>query len=257
MSDRRSLLPLLVLALLALPSCSRAPDTLLADDARRKALIESLAANPSMRQEVVDRLVGSPATRGTVIDRVLKDEGAAGDLVKKILADDRGKALVASKVAEDGTAKTFVRMLMLTGVMGDSLTQKQAEAMGLGAPFALGNQKRTMGDLRRVGGMIDAWAKAQGGRYPVCSDLGDLGACLAKRIGAKPDALPLKDAWGNPYQYRSDKEGSLYILVSYATDGHDDGLGKVGPTDSYDCDIVFSNGDFIQWPGWIHKSDVR
>ena len=49
----------------------------------------------------------------------------------------------------------------------------------------------------------------------------------------------------------------MFIQATRAVRGHDDGLGKVGPTDSYDCDIVFSNGDFIQWPGWIHKSDVR
>ena len=42
-------------------------------------------------------------------------------------------------------------MLMLTGVMGESMTQKQAEALELGQPFAYGNQRRTMSDLRQVG----------------------------------------------------------------------------------------------------------
>ena len=70
-------------------------------------------------------------------------------------------------------------------------------------------------------------------------------------------ALRLIDAWGRPVQYRSDREGSQYILVSHATDGQYDGLGKVGPTQSFDCDIVFSNGDFIQWPGSIRKTEIR
>lgn len=258
MSHRRPALALLLLAVLALPSCSSKPERVLADDAKRKEMIEALASNPSSRQEVVDRLVGSPATRTSVIDRILKDEGAAGELVKKILGDDRGKALVASKVAEDASAKTFVRMLMLTGVMGDSLSQKQAEAMGLGEPFALGNQRRTMSDLKHLGALVDGWAKQKGGRYPVCSEFGEVASCLVRQMGLKQaDGLPTRDAWGHPYQYRTDKEGTLYVFVSLASDGKDDGLGKVGPTDSYDCDIVFSNGDFIQWPGWIHKSDIR
>ena len=66
-----------------------------------------------------------------------------------------------------------------------------------------------------------------------------------------------KDAWAPPYLYHTDREGKDYIVVSYASDGKDDELGKVGPTESYDCDIVFSNGEFIQWPGWIRKSDIR
>ena len=39
--------------------------------------------------------------------------------------------------------------------------------------------------------------------------------------------------------------------------GKYDELGKVGPTQSYDADIVFSDGDFIQWPGWIRKAEIR
>ena len=31
----------------------------------------------------------------------------------------------------------------------------------------------------------------------------------------------------------------------------------VGPTQSVDCDIVFANGDFIQWPGNIRKAEIR
>jgi hypothetical protein len=254
----RRVLILLVLAVLALPSCASKADKYLADDAKRREVIESLASNPAMRQEVIDRLIGSPVSRLVVVERILKDDGAAGDLIKKILADDRGRALVASKVSEDNGSRTFIRMLMLTGVMGDSMTQKQANAMGLGEAFAFGNQRRTMIELKRIGGLIDAFAKEKEGRVPICSDFGDVGSCLAKKLAGKgSEPVPLQDAWGHPFQYRTDREGTQYVVVSYSTDGQYDGLGKVGPTDSFDCDIVFSNGDFIQWPGWIQRSDIR
>ncbi len=257
-SKPRLTLMLLATASLALPACMNKPATLVADNAKRKEIIEALVTNPAARGDVIDRLVGPPTDRAAVIERILKDDAAAGDLVAHILANDRGRALVASKVAADSGAKTFIRMLMLTGVMGESMTQRQAEALGLGEPFAYGNERRTMADLKTIGAVIDRWGREHEGHYPVCSDFGDLSSCLQKKIppeafaGANP-----KDAWGHPIHYRTDPEGSKYVLVSYATDGVDDGLGMVGPTASFDCDIVFASGDFIQWPGWIRKSETH
>ena len=262
MKRNRVVLGILMAGAVALPSCVKKPESLLANDARRKEIIEALAANPAMRAEVIDRLIGPPESRAAVIDRVLKDESAAGDLVSKIMQQDRGKAIVASKVAADPTHNTFIRMLMLTGVMGESLTQKQADGLGFGEPFAYGNQDRTMRDLKKIGSIIDSYAKQhlqeEGPRYPVCYDFADLESCLGKKLptGSLKD-LRLKDAWGHAYQYHTDREGKTYILVSYATDGKYDELGKVGPTQSYDADIVFSDGDFIQWPGWIRKAEIR
>jgi len=254
---RRIVLVLLAAAALALPACTK-PASYVAEDAKRKEVIEALISNTSYRQEVIDRLVGPPIDRVAVIDRILKDEGAAGDLVGRILHDDRGRALVASKVAADTGAKTFIRMLMLTGVMGDSMTQKQADALGLGEPFAFGNERRTMFDLKEIGRRIEQVARQKEGHYPVCADFGDLKTCLEKKLPAGTlDSVRLIDSWGHPFQYHTDAEGRQYVLVSYATDGQYDGLGKVGPTQSFDCDIVFSNGDFVQWPGWIRKNDIK
>lgn len=262
MMRHRIVLGTLIAATLVLPACAKKPASLLADDARRKEVIETLVTTPAMRQEVIDRLIGPPGDRAVVIDRILKDESAAGDLVSRIMEQDRGKAIVASKVAADPSAKTFIRMLMLTGVMGESMTQQQADALGLGEPFAFGNQNRTMRDLKKVGAVIDTFANRQqreeGPRYPVCYDFTNLDGCLAGKLpaGSLKD-LRTTDAWGRPFQYHTDREGKEYILVSYASDGKYDELGKVGPTQSYDCDIVFSNGDFIQWPGRIRKSEIR
>src|SRR2546427_531173 len=113
MKRNRVVLGILMAGAVALPSCVKKPESLLANDARRKEIIEALAANPAMRAEVIDRLIGPPESRAAVIDRVLKDESAAGDLVSKIMQQDRGKAIVASKVAADPTHNTFIRMNVL------------------------------------------------------------------------------------------------------------------------------------------------
>lgn len=258
MKARRPVLIVTLAVLPALLSCVKA-DKFVSDPGKRKELIEALVSNPATRQEVIDRLIGPPNDRQVVFDRILRDEEATGHLVQKVMTDDRGKAIIASKVAADASgAKTFIRMLMLTGVMGESMTQKQADALGLGEPYAFGNQRRTMIDMKKIAGMIETAAKKQEGRYPICSGFGDVPACLGTKLpSGSLSEIRLKDAWGNPLIYHTDREGAKYALISYAADGVDDGLGQVGPTQGYNCDIVFSNGDFIQWPGWIRKADIR
>lgn len=253
---------LAALVLLSLPfaGCGMLdPVKKVSDNAEVRAqVIESLVSDPGRRTEVINRLMAQPADRKALLDRLLGDEDAKGAIIANILADDRGKALVAGKVAaDDAGAKTFIRMLMTTGVMGSSLTQAQANALGYGDEYSYGTRRRTMGDLKRLGRTVDSWAKDHNGAYPVCNGLDDVRNCLRKSIGEPMAALRLDDAWGKPLMYWSDKEGKEYLLISYATDGIWDGAGRTGPTDGLDCDIVFSNGDFAQWPGSFQKDKVQ
>lgn len=244
---------------LALPGCAKDPAEQLADAAVRHQVIDALVHDPAMRGEVIERLFAAPPDKSAVVERLYKDEAGLGDLVAKILADDRGRALVVSKVTDDDAgAKTFIRMLMLTGVMGASLTQQQAGMLGMGEAYAYGNRRRTMSDLKQFGRVVDEAARAAAGAAPDCADLLPVATCLVKKLPADRVAeLRLSDAWGRPFQYRSYRDGSGYALVSFATDGFYDGLGTVGPTESLDCDIVFSNGDFVQWPGSMRKEEVQ
>jgi hypothetical protein len=70
-------------------------------------------------------------------------------------------------------------------------------------------------------------------------------------------ALPKIDPWGNPYLFWSDT--AHYTFVSYGPDGIADfpyaTWGRTefdaihtGPTTRFGADIVFANGDFVQWP---------
>ena len=225
----------------------------------RARVIEALVSDPGRRTEVINRLMGQPADRKALLDRLLGDDDAKGAIVATILADDRGKALVAGKVAaDDAGAKVFIRMLMTTGIMGASLTQKQADALGYGEAYSYGTRRRTMGDLRHLGRVVDTWAKDHNGIYPVCNGLDDVRKCLGRSLGeVQSGSVRLDDAWGKPLMYWSDKDGKEYLLISYATDGLWDGAGRTGPTDNLDCDIVFSNGDFAQWPGSFRKDEIQ
>jgi hypothetical protein len=248
----------LLLAALSLPGCARDPVKQVSENAEvRTQVIETLITDPGRRTEVITRLLSQANDRKAVVDRILADEDAKGALVTTILADDRGKALIAGKVAaDDAGAKTFIRMLMTTGVMGASMTQKQADALGYGDAYSYGTRRRTMGDLRHLGRAVDAWAKEHG-KYPICNALDDVRKCLGQAVGSPMTGLRLDDAWGKPLMYWSDKDGKDYLLLSYATDGTWDGAGRTGPTDDLNCDIVFSNGDFAQWPGSFRKDEIQ
>jgi len=256
---RPLVLALLICALPVLPACAGKPASYLADETRRQEVIDALAADPAMRMQLFDRILQPGDARGAVIESILKDKEAVDLLVQRILSDDRGKALVVSRVtADDAGAKTFVRMLMLSGAMGTAMSQAQADAIGLGEAFALGNQRRTMADMKRIGALLEVWARGKQGAYPVCGEFGAAAPCLERHVpGDQLGGLRLEDAWGTPLQYHADREGTTYALISFASDREYDGLGKVGPTESFDCDIVFTRGDFIQWPGRIRKSDIR
>jgi Tfp pilus assembly major pilin PilA len=258
-ASRATTLGTLLLASLPLFGCAKDPVKQVAENAEvRTQVIEALVSDAGRRTEVINRLMSQPADRKAVVDRIIADEDAKGTLVSTVLADDRGKALIAGKVAaDDAGAKTFIRMLMTTGVMGSSLTQKQADALGYGDAYSYGTRRRTMGDLKHMGRALDAWAKAHNGAYPVCNGLDDVRRCLGKALGDQMTSLRLDDAWGKPLMYWSDKEGKEYLLLSYATDGMWDGAGRTGPTDNLDCDIVFSNGDFAQWPGSFRKDEIQ
>jgi hypothetical protein len=249
----------LIVPALLLGACATDMPEILSDAGARSRAIETLVGDASMRGEVMDRLLSDAPDRSALFQRILEDDEAAGTLIGELMQTERGKSLIAGQVAADGeTTRSFMTMLMSTGALGEILTQDQAELLDLGEAFALGNQMRTMIDLKRLGERVDDWARRNDGSYPACGQYDDVTGCLASRLPAGAlTELRLTDAWGRPFRYHSDDAGRSYLLISYATDGVYDRLGRVGPTSSHDADIVYSDGDFVQWPGRIRKDAIR
>lgn len=249
---------LMVIPAFWLAACATDVRTVLSEDDSRRQAIETLIGDPAMRGEVVEHLLSAPSHRNALFEQIVENEPVAGAMIEHMMQSDRCQAQMATQISSNGeVTRAFMRKLMLTGAVGEILTQKQAEDLGLGEAFAHGNQQRTMLDLRRLGGVVDGWARAND-RYPVCDRYDVASGCLASLLPR--DALAgvrLKDAWGRPFLYQSDSAGKTYALLSYATDGLYDGLGKVGPTSSHDADIVYSDGDFVQWPGRIRRETIR
>jgi hypothetical protein len=256
--DSKRLRLLLILPALLLTACTTDMQTSLSEDGVRARTIETLVGDPSARDEVIDRLLSTPDERNALFGRIIANEEIASALVERLTQSERGRALVASRIASDvGAMRSFIGMMMLTGGVGEMVTQEQAECLELGDALAHGNQRRTMVDLKRLGQVLDEWWENRGS-YPICEGFEVVTGCLASSL--PDDALAdlrLNDAWGRPFLYYSDVGGTSYGLISYATDGKYDRLGKAGPTLSYNADIVFSDGDFVQWPGHIVKDRIR
>lgn len=92
-------------------------------------------------------------------------------------------------------------------------------------------QKRTAADMRMLATAVETYGVAHGA-YP--ADAGELA-----------DA-PRLDAWGHALKYERTAEG--YTITSAGKDGQFDTTTAAGTTQNFDCDIVFSNGAFVQYP---------
>ena len=105
-----------------------------------------------------------------------------------------------------------------------------------------GRQKRTVADIGRLGTAVESYA-VDHDRYPAGAvSLEELDRFL---IPTYLDALPAGDGWEHPLELEVGE--TTYRIVSLGRDG------QVGPrpggiTTDYDDDIVFEDGQFVQWP---------
>jgi general secretion pathway protein G len=105
-----------------------------------------------------------------------------------------------------------------------------------------GKQKRTVADLRSIGTAIEEYS-IDNDFYPSAASLEELERHLAPSYIR---ALPGRDGWNNLIVVQSSP--GEYVLLSAGKDGTFDAAEPVGPTGTFTSDIVFSNGQFVQWP---------
>ncbi|HEX7155220.1 MAG TPA: prepilin-type N-terminal cleavage/methylation domain-containing protein [Thermoanaerobaculia bacterium] len=110
-------------------------------------------------------------------------------------------------------------------------------------------QKRTMADMRSLATAWEAratdtnqYTAAGAITAPTTYPLANLKAQLEPTyIKTFPD----KDGWSTPWVTAAN--ANEYWIQSYGKDKKVDGLPG-GPTTNFDCDIVYQNGSFVQYP---------
>jgi general secretion pathway protein G len=103
-------------------------------------------------------------------------------------------------------------------------------------------QKRTMADMRSIATAIEEYS-IDNNFYPSAWSIEELEPYVAPYYFRTP---PGRDGWGNDLIVQSTPEE--YVLLSTGRDGLLDESQVGGATNTYDSDIVFSNGSFVQWP---------
>ena len=130
--------------------------------------------------------------------------------------------------------------------------------LGIAAAIAIPNfltakqraiQHRTIADIRSIAVAVETYA-VDNNEYPRSLEV------LAPKY---LKTVPAADGWGGPFEYQClmDDQGkcSGYVLGSGAKDGRYERGGLFatasqprGATTNFDCDILFSNGDFVEYP---------
>jgi len=128
-------------------------------------------------------------------------------------------------------------------------------------------QKRTMADMRTIATAWEARAtdvnryNAAGFTMPSNTvDIPTLGSYLAPTY---VKTFPQKDGWGTNWQFNVDQPwgavstpAQVYAIVSYGKNATSDSVvngGAGGATTNFDCDIIYSNGTFVQYPEGIQQ----
>ena len=109
-----------------------------------------------------------------------------------------------------------------------------------------GRQKRSMSDMRTISTAI--------GAYGTDSVFYPRGITTIEQLSPYISPVyiktfPPQDGWGTPFDFFSNAAGSKYTLISYARDRIIGALpDQETKTQQFDCDIIATNGAFIQYP---------
>ena len=125
-------------------------------------------------------------------------------------------------------------------------------------------QKRTMADLRTI---ANAWESraTDVNRYNAAGvafvePSVDMSGSIATYLSPTyVKSFPVNDGWNNPWIFKASQAwGSSiaaqeYEITSKGKDGTAQSSYIIGPTTNFDCDIVYNNGSFIQYPEGVQQ----
>ena len=109
-----------------------------------------------------------------------------------------------------------------------------------------GKQKRTMADIRSIGTAVESYA-VDNNKYPMSWSNATAATMATSVAPIYIKTVPTTDGWNNAWHADSNATGTTYTLQSYAKDGADN-TDTAGTTTDFNCDIVFSGGQYFTWP---------
>ena len=136
---------------------------------------------------------------------------------------------------------TLVELLIVVAIIG---IVASIAIPNLANALDKGKQKRTMSDLHSIAEAIEAY-HIDHAAYPA-----GVAGWTTLRVHISPFFIkepPDTDGWMHNWSVSTSAGGTSYTVVSLGKDGYPDSWAG-GMTGDFTCDIVFSNGQFFQWP---------
>jgi general secretion pathway protein G len=136
---------------------------------------------------------------------------------------------------------TLVELLVVVAILG---ILSSIAVANLANALDKGKQKRSMSDLHSIAEAIEAY-HIDHAAYPAgVSDWPTLQGQISPFFIKAP---PQWDGWSHIWEVATSGGGTDYTVVSLGKDGYPDSRAG-GMTSDFNCDIVFSGGQFFQWP---------
>jgi general secretion pathway protein G len=136
---------------------------------------------------------------------------------------------------------TLIELLIVVAIIGIIAAMAIPNLMNA---IDRGKQKRTMSDMRALGSAVEMYA-VDNNTYPRAASFANL-APLIQPTYIK--TAPTADGWNNGWVFTGDTNtGNDYTLISLGKDGVA-GVNNGGATNDFDCDLVYANGAWFQWP---------
>jgi len=106
-------------------------------------------------------------------------------------------------------------------------------------------QGRTLADMRAIGSALETYA-VDNNIYP--RSLSDANAAaLSSFLSRYLRSVPPNDGWNNPWHVDTNSAGTVYTITSHGADGVA-GTNPGGATADFNCDIIYTNNAFYQYP---------
>ena len=124
-------------------------------------------------------------------------------------------------------------------------------------------QKRTMADMRTIATAWEARA-TDVNKYNAAGLTLPTGAVTVDNLTqylapTYVKTFPQRDGWGNAWGFAADQSwgagtaAQQYIIRSGGKDGAMESAPVGGATTNFDCDIVYGNGTFLQYPEGVQQ----